>query len=164
MIIGVVGGSNCPPEVHALAQEVGREIALRGHIVICGGMSGVMEGACKGAKSAGGSTIGILPTGDVRDANAFVDIPIATGMGYARNVIIARSTAAIIAVDGEYGTLSEIAHALGFGVPVVGLKTWTLTRGNGREDHGIIQASTPEDAVNKAVVAAERRSLEPSSE
>ena len=85
-------------------------------------------------------------------------------MGYARNVIIARSTAAIIAVDGEYGTLSEIAHALGFGVPVVGLKTWTLTRGNGREDHGIIQASTPEDAVNKAVVAAERRSLEPSSE
>ena len=157
MIIGVIGGSSCPPEIDALAQEVGREIARRGHTVICGGLGGVMEGACKGAKSAGGTTVGILPAEDIRDANPYVDIPIATGMGYARNVIIVRTAAAIIAVDGEYGTLSEIAHALGFGVPVIGLKTWTLTRGNGRADQGIVVAESPEEAVEKAVAAAEKR-------
>lgn len=156
MIIAVIGGGACPPDIYALAQEVGREIARRGHFLICGGMSGVMEAACKGAKSAGGTTIGILPTGDIHDANAFVDIPIATGMGYARNVIIVRTAAAIIAVDGEYGTLSEIAHALGFFVPVIGLQTWTLVRGNGETDRGIVVAKSPREAVDRAIEEAAR--------
>ncbi len=157
MIIAVVGGSQCPPEIESLAEEVGREIAKFGHMMVCGGMSGVMEGACRGAKSAGGTTIGVLPTGNTEDANPYVDIPIATGMGYSRNVIIARTAASVIAVDGEYGTLSEIAHALGFGTPVVGLQTWSLTRGGGRPDSGIIIADSPEDAVRKAIAAAAER-------
>ena len=157
MIIGVIGGGDCPPDMYALAQEVGREIALQGHTLICGGMGGAMESACKGAKSAGGATIGLLPTGDIRDANAYVDYPIATDMGYARNVIIARTTGAIVAVGGEYGTLSEIAHALGFGVPVIGLTTWTLINGAGEPDTGIILSDNPTDAVRKAIAAAEKR-------
>ena len=156
VIIAVIGGSNCPSEIYALAEEVGRDVAQRGHMVVCGGLSGVMEAACKGAKSAGGLTIGLLPGGNVRDANPYVDIPIATGMGYARNVIITRTAAVAIAVDGEYGTLSEIAHALGFGIPVVGLKTWTLTRGDGQADGRIIVAEGPADAVEKAVAEAKK--------
>ena len=144
MIIGVIGGSaKCLPDIDALAEAVGREIARQGHMLICGGMGGVMESACRGARSVGGLTIGVLPAGDAREANSFVTIPIATGMGYARNVIIVRTAAAIIAVDGEYGTLSEIAHGLGFGVPVIGLRTWSLVRGDGSADRGIIIVDTP---------------------
>lgn len=157
MIIGVIGGSTCPPDMCALAEEVGRQIASRGHTVLCGGMGGSMESACKGAKSADGTTIGLLPTGDIRDANDYVDFPIATEMGYARNVIIARTAGAIIAVGGEYGTLSEIAHALGFGVPVVGLQTWTLINGSGTKDEGILVASNPAQAVEIAITAATNR-------
>lgn len=157
MIIAVVGGNVCPPGIAELAQEVGRQIATAGHTLICGGMGGVMEEACKGAKSAKGITIGVLPGGDFRDANPYVDIPIVTGMGYARNIIIARTAAAIIAVDGEYGTLSEIAHGLGFGVPVIGLKTWILQRGDGTVDPGILVAGTPKEAVEMAVVEAGKR-------
>ncbi len=157
MIIAVVGGNVCTPKVRALAEQVGREIASQGHMLICGGMGGVMEAACKGAKAAGGTTIGILATGDPRDANQWVDIPIATGMGYARNVIIVRTAAAIIAINGEYGTLSEIAHGLGFHAPVIGLDTWRLTRGDGEVDQGIIRASSPKDAVEKALQEARKR-------
>ena len=158
MILAVIGGGAEPlPEIDALAQEVGREIARHGHMLICGGMGGVMLSACKGARSAGGMTIGVLPTGDVHDANPYVDIPIVTGMGYARNVIIARTASAIIAVDGEYGTLSEIAHGLGFGVPVIGLRTWSLVRGDGMADRGIIVVSTPEEAVERAIAEGKKR-------
>jgi uncharacterized protein (TIGR00725 family) len=158
MIIAVIGGgAPCPPDIDALAAEVGRELARQGHILICGGMGGVMESACRGAKEAGGTTIGVLPTGDVRDANRYVDIPIVTGMGYARNVIIARTASAIIAVDGEYGTLSEIAHGLGFGTPVIGLRTWTLVRGTGESDRGIIVADTPAEAVKRAALEGAKR-------
>lgn len=154
MIIAVIGGSVCPPAAYGLGEDVGREIARRGHILICGGLTGVMEAACKGAKSAGGLTIGILPGEDARTANPYVEIPILTGMGYARNVIVVRSAAAVIAVDGEYGTLSEIAHALGFFLPVVGLKTWVLKRPEGPIEQGIIVAEDAADAVEKAVAAA----------
>jgi len=158
VIIAVIGGgAPCTPEIDALAQQVGAEIARRGHLLICGGMGGVMESACKGAKAQGGMTIGVLPTGDARDANAHVDIPIATGMGYARNVIIARTASAIIAVDGEYGTLSEIAHGLGFGVPVIGLKTWTLARSDGSLDRGIIAVGSPKEAVERAEAEGKKR-------
>lgn len=157
MIIAVVGrGDGCTPEAYTLAEQVGREIARRGHVVVCGGLNGVMEAACKGAKSAGGTTIGILPGHDPSDANAYVDYPIVTGIGYARNAIIVLTGSAVIAVHGEYGTLSEIAFALGYQVPVVGLRTWTLTRPDGSIDRVLIPASDPADAVEKAVAAANR--------
>ncbi len=122
MIIGVIGGGHCSEEIYALAQQVGQEIARAGALLICGGMAGVMEAACRGAKEAGGTTIGILPGKMKNEANAFVDIPIVTGLSEARNVIIARSADGVIAIDGEYGTLSEIAFSLKFNKPVVGLK------------------------------------------
>lgn len=155
MIIAVVGtGKDCPPDAYSLAESVGREIAQRGHTVICGGLNGVMEGACKGAKEAGGATIGILPGEDPSAANPWVEIPIATGMGYARNLIVVRSAAAVIAIDGAYGTLSEVAHALGFFIPVIGLKTWSITRPEGTVDEGVIVADGPAEAVERAVHAA----------
>jgi len=118
-----------------------------------------MEAVCRGAKSAGGVTIGILPGRDVSDANNYVDIPIVTGMGYSRNVIVVHSGRAVIAVGGAFGTLSEIGHALGDGIPVIGLKTWELSRnGDGQSvDGAIIPAFNPVDAVEKALAAAEAR-------
>lgn len=156
MIISVVGSSNAKPEHLALAEEVGKELAKRGVMVACGGLSGVMEAVCRGAKSVGGTTIGILPGRSSRDANTYVDIPIVTTMGFARNVIVANTGEAVIAVGGAFGTLSEIAYALGDGIPVVGLKTWPLTvKGDGDPIvGGIIQASDPVDAVDKALEAA----------
>jgi hypothetical protein len=125
-IIGVIGGSSCSEEIFDVAYQVGRGIGERGGILICGGMSGVMEAACKGAREAGGLTIGILPTNSISSANPFVDIPIATGLGEARNVIIIRTAQVIIAIDGRYGTLSEIAFALIFRKPVIGISTWKI--------------------------------------
>jgi len=151
--IAVIGGAFCDAHILALAEEVGREIARRNAILICGGLGGVMEAACRGAKAEGGLTVGILPTGNAADANPFVDIPIVTGMGEARNVIVVRSAQAVIAVDGEYGTLSEIAYALKFGIPVVGLETWQLFKG-GQEVKGIVVARTPKEAVEKALKLA----------
>ncbi len=123
---------------------------------MCGGLGGVMEGACFGAKLAGGTTIGILPWNDPSDANRWVDIPICTGMGYARNVIVVKTGRATIAVGGAFGTLSEIGHALGDNIPVIGLGTWQLNR-DGGVDKAIIVASDPVDAVDKALDAARRR-------
>ena len=160
MIISVIGGSQPSPEAEELAEQVGRELAKRGATVVCGGLSGVMEAVCKGAKTAGGTTIGILPDRAPDRANQWVDIPICTGMGYARNVIVVYTGEAVIAVDGAYGTLSEIGHALGVGIPVVGLDTWTVSR-NGYVDERIIVAQDPVDAVEKALQAANER--DPSS-
>ena len=160
MIIAVIGSSNPTTKEHLqLAEEVGRELAKRGVKLVCGGLSGVMEAACRGAKSAGGTTIGILPGGSHRDANQYVDIPIITSMGYSRNVIVVQTGRAVIAIGGAYGTLSEIGHALGDGIPVVGLKTWPLSRnGDGQPvDGAMIQASGPVDAVDKALAAAAER-------
>ncbi|GAI94926.1 unnamed protein product [marine sediment metagenome] len=151
--IAVIGGNQCSPEEARNAEEVGRELARRGAILICGGMGGVMEAACKGAQSAGGITIGVLPRDDRREANPYVQIPIITGMGYARNAIIIKSSQAIIAIDGIYGTLSEIGHALQSGIPVIGLNTWALAR-NGKPDNSIIPARDPVDAVDKALELA----------
>ena len=120
-----------------------------------------MEAACKGAKSEGGATIGILPGEDPRSANAYVDTPIATGMGYARNAIVVLTAEASIAIHGEYGTLSEIALARGYGRPVVGLRSWSLTRPDGEEDRSIIPADDPSDAVEKAIDAAQARASTP---
>ncbi len=121
VIIGVIGGSEVSPEVVRLAEEVGREIARRKAALVCGGMGGVMEAACKGAIEEKGLTIGILPGENRKEANPFVQIPIATGIGYARNVAVVKSAQAIIAIDGSYGTLTEIGYALQSARPSVGL-------------------------------------------
>ena len=123
---------------------------MRGAILVCGGLGGVMEAACKGAQSEGGVTIGILPGESRQAANPFVQIPIVTGIGYARNVAVVKSAQAVIAIGGNYGTLSEISHALQSGIPVIGLNTWSLSR-NGRQDNSIILAQNPTEAVNKAL-------------
>ena len=157
MSIGVIGrGDNCEPEAYALAEQVGGEIARRGHMLVCGGMTGVMEAVCKGAKAVGGATIGILPGEDPRAANRWVDIPIVTGLGYARNAIVALTASAVIAVYGEYGTLTEIAYALGYKMPVIGLHSWALRRPDGSPEPMLISATTPSDAVDKAIAAALR--------
>lgn len=142
----MIGGSECSKENYAAAEAVGRLIAERGGMVICGGLSGVMEAACKGACEAGGLTIGILPGNHVEDANAYVKIPVATGMGIGRNIVIIRTAAAVIAVDGKYGTLSEIAYALQMNKPVFGLNSWN-------EVPGVTAVNTPGEAVERAFAA-----------
>ena len=150
ILIAVIGGGDCSQKEARLAEEVGREIARHGAILVCGGLGGVMEAACRGASSAGGLTIGILPGDNRRAANPYVQIPIVTGLGYARNVAVAKSAQAVIAIDGSYGTLSEIGHALQSGIPVIGLNTWSLSIA-GQPDNSIIPAKGPKDAVNKAI-------------
>jgi uncharacterized protein (TIGR00725 family) len=150
LLIAVIGGSDVSPQIDALAEEVGREIARRGATLVCGGMGGVMEAACRGAAAEGGLTIGILPGDSRRDANPYVKIPIITGVGYARNVAVVKSARAVIAVDGSYGTLTEIGYALQSGIPVIGLGTWELTI-NGKKDKNIITAKNTADAVEKAL-------------
>jgi uncharacterized protein (TIGR00725 family) len=156
-LIAVIGGENCNREAAALAETVGRELARSGFIVICGGKGGIMEAVCRGAKEAGGTTIGVLPGDDCADANPFVDYAIVTGMGRARNVIIVQSALAVIAVDGEFGTLSEIGHALSLDIPVVGLYTWELHRSGGAIDTAMVFAGDPADAVAKAISLAKER-------
>jgi hypothetical protein len=148
--ISVIGASNCSTKESKLAEEVGRELARRGAVVICGGLNGVMEAVCRGAKSAGGLTVGILPGNNRRDANTYVDIPIITGIGYARNSIVAKSGQAVIAVGGKYGTLSEIAYALQDKIPVIGLGTWKLATSKSK-DESIVIANNASDAVDKAI-------------
>ena len=159
MIISVIGAGEPAADVAEMAEAIGRGLALRGVTIVCGGRGGVMEAACRGAKSAGGTTIGILPGNDPAGANPWVAIPICTGLGYARNVIAGKTGRAVVAVGGAYGTLSEIGHALGDGIPVIGLHTWTNSR-NGREDSGIVVAANSDDAVEKVVRAAELRDSE----
>lgn len=126
LIIGIIGGSQCPSKIEKIAYTTGREVAQRGHILICGGMSGVMASACRGAKSDGGITIGILPGKDKSEANPSVDIPIVTAMSHARNAIIVRTADALIAIGGKYGTLSEIALAKVINKSVFGIETWDI--------------------------------------
>lgn len=152
-LIGVIGGATATPEEAAIAEAVGRYLAERGAVLICGGRGGVMEAACRGAKSAGGLTIGILPGPAREEANPYVDIPIVTGLGEARNVIIVRTAHAVIAIGGSYGTLSEIAYALLFGTPVVALGTWELTR-PGHPPPPIHRTTDPHEAVDLAFALA----------
>lgn len=147
--IAVVGERAASPENIAAAHAVGAAVARRGGIVVCGGMGGVMQAASEGCTACGGLVIGILPTADAGDANPYVGVPIVTGLGEGRNVLIARTAEAMIAVGGSYGTLSEIALALRFAVPVIGLRTWEL-QAPAHQDDPIVRASTPEDAVEKA--------------
>lgn len=154
MNIAVVGSGVASAELRALAEEVGREVARHGAVLITGGLGGVMEAASRGCSEEGGITVGILPDADLRDANPWVQIPIATGMGQARNVIVVTSAEAVVAVGGEYGTLSEIAHALKIGRPVVGLRTWELSKEFAEADENVIVATSPREAVDLAVALA----------
>ena len=151
MFIAVIGGSQCSPQEEKLAEAVGKELARRGATLVCGGLGGVMEAACKGASSERGITVGILPGDDRSKANPYVSIPVVTGMGYARNVIMVKSAQAVIAIDGSYGTLSEIAYALQGGIPVIGLNTWSFSTKEQVND-SIILAKDAQDAVEKAIV------------
>jgi hypothetical protein len=152
-LIAVIGGGECTREEARLAEEVGRELARRGAVLVCGGLGGVMEAACRGANSEGGMTIGILPGESRQAANPYVQIPIVTGMGHARNVAVVKSAQAVIAIAGSYGTLTEIGHALQSGIPVIGLNTWSLSR-KGQPDNSIILAQSPAEAVDKALSLA----------
>lgn len=149
-LIAVIGGSSPTADEATLAEDVGRALAEAGAVLVCGGRGGVMAAACRGAKKAGGTTVGILPGPDASEANPYVDIAIATGIGEARNAIIARTAEAAIAVGGSYGTLTEIGFALGFDTPVIGLATWTMAR-VGHPAVPIIRAETAEEAVTQAL-------------
>ena len=150
VIIGVIGTSGADRRAARDAYEVGRLIARRGAVMICGGLTGVMEAAARGAREEGGLTIGVLPGDDPRQANPYIDIPIVTGMGYARNIIIVRSARAVIAIGGSYGTLSEIAYALNLRVPLIGLGTWDIAKIDEGET-GMLMVKTPEEAVEEAL-------------
>jgi uncharacterized protein (TIGR00725 family) len=140
-VIAVIGGRRVKKGLLLMAEDVGRLIAERGAVLLCGGLGGIMEASAKGAKDAGGLTLGVLPQDDKGHANPFIDIPVATGLGIGRNVIIARTADALVAIGGQYGTLSEIAFSLQLKKPVIGIETWDID--------GVIRAETPEDAVRK---------------
>lgn len=153
--ISVIGSGDSSPEISELAYEVGKLLGREGAILVCGGLGGVMDAAAKGAKEAGGLTVGILPGNNRAGASSFLDVVIPTGIGYARNALVVQAGDAVIAVGGEFGTLSEIGFALKLGKPVVGLKTWQLCR-QGKETGHIVQAVSAKDAVEKAMALAKR--------
>src|SRR3954447_17733938 len=144
--VAVVGAGAARADEEQTAEEVGRRLAEAGAIVVCGGLGGVMEAACRGAKAGGGTTVGILPGTSRMDANPHVDVAIATGLGELRNGLVVRAADALVAVGGEYGTLSEIALALKVGTPVVGFASWDLD--------AVVDAETPADAVRLALERA----------
>jgi uncharacterized protein (TIGR00725 family) len=141
--VAVVGAGDATPQQAAVAEAVGRELASRGCIVVCGGLGGVMEAACRGAKEAGGTTVGILPGSDRDAANQWVDVALPSGLGEARNALVVRAADALVAVGGGFGTLSEIALALKAGKRVVGLDTWKVET--------IVTASSAREAVEAAL-------------
>ena len=143
-IIGVIGAGDADAEDLKIAQSVGEEIASNGYTLLCGAMGGVMEAASKGAKSKGGTCIGIVPGSSKNECNPYIDYAVVTGMGHARNVIVAGSCDAIIAIGGSFGTLSEIAFALRLEIPIIGLNTWDVSS-------DIKKAETPKEAVHMAV-------------
>ena len=141
--IGVIGGSKANTKSLQVAYKVGQLITEKGAILVCGGLGGVMEATSRGAKQAGGLTIGILPGNSPGDANPYIDIAIATGLGYGRNSLVAMNSDVIIAIDGQYGTLTEIAYGRIYGKKIIGLGTWDID--------GVIKAQSAEEAVNLAL-------------
>jgi uncharacterized protein (TIGR00725 family) len=149
--VAVCGPDPAPREVAVQAEEVGRLLARSGAILVCGGLGGVMEATARGVASEGGTSIGILPGSSRSAANPHLSLSIPTGMGEMRNTLIIRAADVVIAVAGEFGTLSEIAFALKTGVPVVGLATWELAKPGRMVPDPIVRASTPEEAVELAL-------------
>jgi uncharacterized protein (TIGR00725 family) len=146
--IGVIGAGSCSADIAELACDIGREIARNHGVLVCGGLGGVMAAAARGAKELGGYTVGILPGPHIRDANAYIDFPIATNMGHARNVIIVRTAEVLIAVAGHYGTLSEIALALKMGKGVVAIQPQF-------DIPGVRVTQSPPEAVQEALALLE---------
>ncbi|MEJ2199802.1 MAG: TIGR00725 family protein [Desulfuromonadaceae bacterium] len=149
-LVGVIGAAVVNESAYAAAREIGRLLAARGATVVCGGLGGVMEAVCRGCSEAGGTAVGILPGATAGSANPWVGIPIVTNMGHARNVIIAHTAQVLIAVEGEYGTLSELAVALKLGKPVICLHSWP-------ELPGLLRVDSPEQAVAAAMAALEQK-------
>lgn len=141
--VGVIGGARPDSKFRKIAFEVGQLISEKGAILICGGLSGVMESAARGAKKAGGLSVGILPGNTPKDANSYIDIAIATGMGYSRNHLVVMNADVLIAIDGEYGTLSEIAYGCVHGKKVIGIGTWDI--------EGVVPVETAKEAVDLAL-------------
>jgi uncharacterized protein (TIGR00725 family) len=149
--VAVVGGAGAGEDACRQAEAVGRELAAAGAVLVCGGLSGAMEAACRGAKARGGTTVGILPGDDRHEANPWVEVAVATGLGEARNALVVRTADALIAVGGEYGTLSEIALALKAGKPVVGIGTWELADPGTGQRVPIVAAADAAEAVQAAL-------------
>jgi len=141
--IGVIGGASPEARYRQIAYDVGKLIAEKGAILVCGGLGGVMEAAARGAKKSGGITVGILPGNACEDANPHIDVPIATGIGYSRNSLVAMNADVLIAVDGQFGTLTEIAYGNIYGKKVIGIGTWDI--------QGVVKADTAEQAVELAL-------------
>ena len=148
--MAVIGGSSAGFDACQVAEDVGRELARNGAVLVCGGLGGVMAAACRGAKAAGGVTVGILPGDSRAETNAWVDVALPTGMGEARNALVVRAADALVAVGGEFGTLSEIALALRLGKPVVGIATWELAQ-QGRTVEAVVRVDDPVEAVRRAL-------------
>lgn len=148
LTVSVIGSGVADPTRDALAEHVGGLLGGAGATVVCGGLDGVMAAVCRGAQGVGGRTVGILPGASVDDANRWVDLALPTGIGEARNVLVVRAARTVIAIGGGFGTLSEIAFARKFGIPVVGLHTWRLP------DDGVIHVDAPSDAVDRALAVA----------
>lgn len=153
--ISVIGAGQASDDEMAAGEEIGRRLAEAGAVLVCGGLGGVMDAAARGCEAVGGTSVGVLPGEDRAHASAHLTVRIATGLGEARNAIVARAADAVIAVGGEFGTLSEIALALKMGKPVVGLGTWSLDL-EGLPGDPLQRASDPADAVARALEAAER--------
>jgi len=149
LYIAVIGAAECESGLSDIAYKVGWEIGRRGHVLVCGGLGGVMDAAAHGAHDVGGLVVGILPGPDRSPAGKWLTVAIPTDMGHARNALVARAGDALVAVGGGFGTLSEIALALKMGRPVVGLETWGLDEGR-VEGPGVVKAATPEEAVRLA--------------
>jgi uncharacterized protein (TIGR00725 family) len=152
--VAVIGGARCEPgsEAAALAEEVGKRLADAGVTLVCGGLTGVMEAACRGAADADGVAIGIVPGNSVAEANPYCTHVVATGIGHARNLAVVSSGEVVIAIGGEWGTLSEIGFARAIGRPVIALRSWAM---NGRERMegapGVVPAETAREAVERAL-------------
>jgi uncharacterized protein (TIGR00725 family) len=149
--VGVVGSGVADPAGEKVAERIGREVAQAGCVLVCGGLGGVMEAACRGAAGAGGVTIGLLPGTDRSAANSWVSAAIPTGLGEMRNGLVVHASDVLIAIGGEYGTLSEVALALKLGRPVVGVSTWRLMRSDGVLDRGVVVS----DAASAVALALE---------
>jgi len=144
-VVSVIGGHNCNKEVEQIAHKLGKKLAKVADILVCGGLGGTMKAVCSGFKAGGGLTMGIIPSYDKNEANEFVDIVIPTGLGLARNVLVVQAGDSVVALPGEYGTLSELAYCLQFGIPVVSFKSWDIP--------GVIKVSTIEEAVAEVKAA-----------
>ena len=152
--VAVVGAGVADDDACDAAEVLGRGLARRGAVLVCGGLGGVMEAACRGARGAGGLTVGILPGDDRSTANPYVEVAVPTGLGEARNALVVRAADVLVAVSGGYGTLSEIALALRLGTPVVGVATWALSPPAGPADDPVVRLDDPERAAARAVELA----------